>query len=108
MAIDRGGETTTQLLTLLNVSATRAGKRKWTAEEPKPAPKLNKRRAVQFDDTVERPEPEASTSDATEATKEDGEPKNGTGEYEEIIVLGEDGPDEEGGTLCVTSRVDIR
>ena len=48
MAIDRGNETTTQLLTLLNVSATKAGKRKWILDDAKPVEKLNKRRNVQF------------------------------------------------------------
>ena len=48
MAIDRGNETTTQLLTLLNVSATKAGKRKWILDDTRPSEKLNKRRSVQF------------------------------------------------------------
>jgi U3 small nucleolar RNA-associated protein 25 len=48
MAIDGGNEATTQLLTLLNVSATKAGKRKWILDDTKPAEKLNKRRNVQF------------------------------------------------------------
>ncbi|THH01458.1 hypothetical protein EW026_g1245 [Hermanssonia centrifuga] len=50
MGLDRGNETTTQLLTLLNVSATKAGKRKWDHQESKPAQPLNKRRAIQFAD----------------------------------------------------------
>lgn len=50
MAIDRGNETTTQLLTLLNVSATKAGKRKWILDDARPSEKLNKRRNVQFDE----------------------------------------------------------
>lgn len=48
MAIDEGTSVTTHLLTLLNVSATKAGKRKWTYEEPKPTERLNKRRVVNF------------------------------------------------------------
>ena len=40
--------TITRLLTLLNVSATKAGKRKWSFEEDEPIPKLNKRRSIQF------------------------------------------------------------
>lgn len=48
MAIDKGSETTTKLLTLLNVSATKAGKRKWSSEPSRPAEKLNKRKAVGF------------------------------------------------------------
>ncbi|KAK7692514.1 hypothetical protein QCA50_004142 [Cerrena zonata] len=91
MAIDRGGETTTQLLTLLNVSATRAGKRKWTADDPKPAPKLNKRRAVQFNKTVEA---ETSSSNDPDVSKSNDEPKAASVEDEEMIVLGEDGADE--------------
>ena len=50
MAIDRGNETTTQLLTLLNVSATKAGKRKWILDDARPAEKLNKRRNVQLEE----------------------------------------------------------
>jgi U3 small nucleolar RNA-associated protein 25 len=52
MAIDSGSETTTQLLTLLNVSATKAGKRKWILDDDlRPAQKLNKRQAkVTIDD----------------------------------------------------------
>lgn len=50
MAIDRGGETTVQLLTLLNVSATKSHKRKWVDEDLNPRPKLNKRRSSQVDD----------------------------------------------------------
>ncbi|KAI0090475.1 digestive organ expansion factor [Irpex rosettiformis] len=53
MAIDRGNEATTQLLTLLNVSATRAGKRKWLLDDLQPSRKLNKRKTtVQFDDAA--------------------------------------------------------
>ncbi|KAI0645784.1 digestive organ expansion factor [Trametes meyenii] len=49
MAIDDSSSTTTRLLTLLNVSATKAGKRKRTfIEETRPTEKLNKKRAVQI------------------------------------------------------------
>ena len=49
MAIDGSSSTTTRLLTLLNVSATKTGKRKRAFyEESKPTEKLNKKRAVQF------------------------------------------------------------
>jgi U3 small nucleolar RNA-associated protein 25 len=40
--------TTTRLLTLLNVSATKAGKRKWTAVDDFPSEKLNKRKTARF------------------------------------------------------------
>ncbi|KAL6300475.1 digestive organ expansion factor [Sparassis latifolia] len=46
MAIDNGNPVTTRLLTLLNVSATKAGKRNRTFEETQPTERLNKRRAV--------------------------------------------------------------
>lgn len=55
MAIDRGNGTTTQLLTLLNVSATKAGKRKWLLDDIQPKQKLNKRRAtVQFGEVASK------------------------------------------------------
>ena len=53
MAFERGNSTTTQLLTLLNVSATKAGKRKWILDDIQPTRKLNKRRTVQFSDVAE-------------------------------------------------------
>ncbi|KAJ6521901.1 digestive organ expansion factor [Mycena vulgaris] len=56
--------TTTRLLTLLNVSATKAGKRKWTAVEEFPAEKLNKRKTARF--TLE----ETSLSEETPAATE--------------------------------------
>ena len=60
MAIDRGNGTTTQLLTLLNVSATRAGKRKWLLDDMQPSQKLNKRRAtVKFGDSAPEHSPES-------------------------------------------------
>ncbi|KAI0675384.1 digestive organ expansion factor [Trametes maxima] len=57
MAIDDSSSTTTRLLTLLNVSATKAGKRKRTfIEETRPTEKLNKKRAVQITAPEESPE----------------------------------------------------
>lgn len=45
-----GNSTTTKLLTLLNVSATRLGKRKWDGvDEFKPGEKINKRKSVRID-----------------------------------------------------------
>ncbi len=44
-------DTRTKLLTLLNVSATKLGKRKWNLEsETRPSEKLNKRKAVSLPD----------------------------------------------------------
>ena len=60
MAIDDSSSTTTRLLTLLNVSATKAGKRKRTYEESKPVEKLNKKCTVQIappEDSDKTPEP---------------------------------------------------
>jgi len=50
MTIDDGTAVTTKLLTLLNVSATKLGKRK--QDEFIPAEKLNKRKSISFSDTV--------------------------------------------------------
>ena len=49
MTIDGSSSTTTRLLTLLNVSATKANKRQRVyIEENQPTEKLNKKRATQF------------------------------------------------------------
>jgi U3 small nucleolar RNA-associated protein 25 len=47
--MDDGNSTTTRLLTLLNISATKAGKRKRTYEDEfVPSQKLNKRKSIRF------------------------------------------------------------
>lgn len=47
--MDDGNSVTTKLLTLLNVSATKIGKRKWTYEDLfEPPAKLNKRKSASF------------------------------------------------------------
>lgn len=48
--MDDGNNTTTRLLTLLNVSAVKNGKRKRVFEESSPIQKLNKRKSVLFAD----------------------------------------------------------
>lgn len=72
--LEEDNNTTTRLLTLLNVSALKSSKRKGTESiEPTPRVKLNKRRSIQFDvsesasPTPKEGEgnPEASASDAT-------------------------------------------
>ncbi|KZT10784.1 digestive organ expansion factor [Laetiporus sulphureus 93-53] len=52
MAVEETNAMTTRLLTLLNISATKAGSRKRTFEEEenRPVQRLNKRRMVQFHD----------------------------------------------------------
>ena len=72
MGLDRGNETTTQLLTLLNVSATKSGKRKWESDEPRPKEKLNKRRVVLLEEptaTIAAEPSELVESDTKEAQK---------------------------------------
>ena len=52
MTIDDGTSVTTKLLTLLNVSATKLGKRKVDDDDFVPAEKLNKRKSISFSDKV--------------------------------------------------------
>ncbi|OSD06957.1 digestive organ expansion factor [Trametes coccinea BRFM310] len=73
MAIDNSSSTTTRLLTLLNVSATKAGKRKRTFEESKPTEKLNKKRAVQINASADKDRHEPSEGH-TEKGEEDSTP----------------------------------
>ncbi|KAI0745922.1 digestive organ expansion factor [Earliella scabrosa] len=76
MAIDDSSSTTTRLLTLLNVSATKAGKRKRTYEESKPVEKLNKKRTVQIappEDSDKTPEPVDSLENDVVRMQEDVE-----------------------------------
>ena len=77
MAFEPGNGTTTQLLTLLNVSATKVGKRKWILDDVRPTHKLNKRRTVQF-------------SDETESKQ-----VRGDGTREETVVENQSGPEPE-------------
>lgn len=73
MGLDRGNETTTQLLTLLNVSATKASKRKWVSDDSRPKEKLNKRRVVLFDESTVNITPtdnDATVEDARVVEKE--------------------------------------
>jgi U3 small nucleolar RNA-associated protein 25 len=66
-------DTTTRLLTLLNVSATKAGKRKWTAADEFPSEKLNKRSKSARFATDEEPEVPA-VAEVTVDTAEDTGP----------------------------------
>ncbi|KAJ7646964.1 digestive organ expansion factor [Roridomyces roridus] len=81
--------TTTRLLTLLNVSATKAGKRKWTAVDGFPTEKLNKRtKSVGFAATAEVTEiivdatADSIDVDPPEAEGEDEEGASGSNAYE--------------------------
>lgn len=56
--MDDGNSTTTRLLTLLNVSATKIGKRKRVEENFIPSEKLNKRKSTEPNTTAEEKENE--------------------------------------------------
>lgn len=53
MTMDDGNSVTTKLLTLLNVSATRIGKRKRGQDDFVPAEKLNKRKSISFAESIQ-------------------------------------------------------
>lgn len=99
MAIDRGNETTTQLLTLLNVSATKAGKRKWILDDARPSEKLNKRRNVQFGDASEN----ENGDRAIEQPPDEAIVNSTAMEAEEETHQTEDDEETTIGMLCVRS-----
>ncbi|KAF5386207.1 hypothetical protein D9615_002610 [Tricholomella constricta] len=84
MAIDTDTSITTSLLTLLNVSATKAGKRKLVEAEFIPAEKLNKRKSARFSE----PEPTVS---------EDADTAGNNLEVVETMAQDEGPDDAEGG-----------
>ncbi|KAH9839237.1 digestive organ expansion factor [Rhodofomes roseus] len=95
MAIDEASTVTTKLLTLLNVSATKVGKRKHPFEDVvgKPSERLNKRRAISFSDASGGPGEAEKTS---ASTTQSPEPASKEGEHEK----GEEVPEEaEGDSL---------
>lgn len=59
--MDNENSTTTRLITLLNISAVKTGKRKRPFDDSIPAQKLNKRKFLLFADNAEKP---VSTIDA--------------------------------------------
>ncbi|PIL35937.1 hypothetical protein GSI_01597 [Ganoderma sinense ZZ0214-1] len=89
MAIDESSSVTTRLLTLLNVSATKASKRKRTFEESKPVEKLNKKRVVQI------AAPEDSTGSASESTSSEEKEKGVSRPQTDADVEMDAGEDEE-------------
>ncbi|KJA17536.1 hypothetical protein HYPSUDRAFT_206129 [Hypholoma sublateritium FD-334 SS-4] len=68
--MDDGNSVTTKLLTLLNVSATRIGKRKRPQDDFVPSEKLNKRKSITFAETPT----EKSNEDAMDVEKDAYEP----------------------------------
>jgi U3 small nucleolar RNA-associated protein 25 len=89
--LEEDNNTTTRLLTLLNVSALKSSKRKRTESiEPTPRVKLNKRRSVQFDTTD-------STSSASKEDEGKSEtPSNDATEIEDAAAVAEDIEDDQG------------
>ncbi|KAG2016434.1 digestive organ expansion factor [Coprinopsis cinerea AmutBmut pab1-1] len=98
MAIDDGTNVTTKLLTLLNVSATKVGKRKRPVEEVVPSEKLNKRKTISFSDKVDVQYLE-STKPPKESkkTKEKAADEDEENDAEEVVEK-EDEETEEAGT----------
>ena len=96
MAIDESSSTTTRLLTLLNVSATKAGKRKRVYEESKPSEKLNKKRAVVFaapeDESGSSTEPSPSVEKAKDYVQQE--------EAADHDAAEEDADEDEQGAFC--------
>jgi len=89
--LEEDNNTTTRLLTLLNVSALKSSKRKRTESiEPAPRIKLNKRRSLQFD----------TTESASSASKEDEgkseTPLTDSTEIEDTAAVAEDNEDDRG------------
>lgn len=83
--MDDGNSVTTKLLTLLNVSATKIGKRKRTYEDHFiPSDKLNKRKSASFAIDVVQPERV--------------EDENKEGELDEDVIMGSETKKVEGET----------
>ncbi|KAH9935741.1 digestive organ expansion factor [Fomitopsis serialis] len=91
MAVEDASAVTTKLLTLLNVSATKVGKRKHPFEDivAKPGERLNKRRAISFSDASDT----LSTKKSPEPTSEDVADKEREAE-EGPEEVEEDSPDK--------------
>ncbi|TEB28432.1 digestive organ expansion factor [Coprinellus micaceus] len=89
MAIDDGTSVTTKLLTLLNVSATRVGKRKIETEDFVPAEKLNKRRSISFSENVavRLLHPEETNPEVVETEKDASKSEEETMEVDEDVEV---------------------
>ena len=89
--LEEDNNTTTRLLTLLNVSALKSSKRKRTESiEPTPRVKLNKRRSVQVDAT------ESTCGASEEGEVVPGEPPADATGVEDTVPLVEDVEDDRG------------
>lgn len=91
VGLEEDNNTTTRLLTLLNVSALKSSKRKRTEPiEPTPRVKLNRRRSIQSDAT----ESSSTTSKEDEGGPE-ASPADATG-VEDTAAVAEDIEDDQG------------
>lgn len=85
MAVEDPDSVTTKLLTLLNVSATKVGKRKQPVDDvlAQPGEKLNKRRAISFDDRSKSPDEQEHAGDEDDQLSVDEEAADEAEEEEE-------------------------
>ena len=84
MAVEDPDSVTTKLLTLLNVSATKVGKRKQPVDDvlAQPGEKLNKRRAISFDDRSKSPDEQERAGDEAAQVSVDEEAADEAAEEE--------------------------
>jgi len=75
--MDDGNSVTTKLLTLLNVSATKIGKRKRFEDDFVPSEKLNKRKSISFSETKTTPEKADIVKETSTVEKETVETAKG-------------------------------
>lgn len=89
--MDDGNSVTTKLLTLLNISATKIGKRKRVGDDFVPAEKLNKRKSVTI--ATESPTEKSLEQEDVTAEEEALDDKGGIPGKSEEGVVNDDGDD---------------
>ena len=89
--MDDGNSVTTKLLTLLNISATKIGKRKRVDDDFVPAEKLNKRKSVTI--VTESPTEKSSEQKEVTAEKEVMDDEGGMAVQDEGEAVNDDGDD---------------
>ena len=89
--MDDGNSVTTKLLTLLNISATKIGKRKRVDDEFVPAEKLNKRKSVTI--AIEAPTEKSSEQKEVTAEKDVIDDEGGIPGKDEGEAVNDDGDD---------------
>lgn len=93
MAMEDGNSTATKLITLLNVSATKAGKRKRLHEALDLSTKLNKRKSVRLAEDSEESTPSLPEGETEASTALDSNPE--ASELDAHVTLEEDDKDDE-------------